>query len=56
MNMPKYNVFYTELMCLCEIISRLSSKALWILGYVENFFNIICDFLLMGGTFYAYFT
>jgi len=51
MNMPKYHVFYTELMCLCEIISRLNSKALWILSYVEKFFNIICDFLLMGALF-----
>jgi len=51
MNMHKYHVFYRELMCLCGIISRLNSKALWILSYVENFFNIICYFLLMGALF-----
>jgi len=54
--MIKYHVFYAELMCLCELISRLNSEVSWILRYVENFFNIICDFLLMGGTFYAYST
>jgi len=43
-------------MCLRELISRLNSKVSRILSYVENFFNIICDFLLMGGTLYAYFT
>jgi len=47
--MIKYHVFYAELMCLCELISRLNSKVSWILSYVENFFNIICDFLIMGG-------
>jgi len=44
-------VFYAELMCLCEIISRLNSKASLILSYVENFFNIISDFLQMGAIF-----
>jgi len=52
--MIKYHVFYVELMCLSALISRLNSKVSWILSYVDNFFNIICDFLLMGGTFYAY--
>jgi len=46
-----YHVFYAELMCLCELNSRLNSKVSWIFGYVENFLNIICDFLLMGDTF-----
>jgi len=32
-------------------INRSTSKASWILKYVENFFNIICDFLLMGALF-----
>jgi len=50
--MIKYHVFYAELMCLCELISRLNrSKVSWILSYVENFLNIICDFLLMGALF-----
>jgi len=49
MTMPKYHVFYRELMCLCGIITRLNSKALLILSYVENFFNIIWYFLLIGG-------
>jgi len=44
-------MFYTEFMCLGELISRLNSKVSWILSYVENFFNIICDFLLMGALF-----
>jgi len=26
----------------------LNSKVSWILSYVENFFNVICDFLPMG--------
>jgi len=45
-------------MFLCELISRLNGKVSWILSYVENFLNIICDFLLManGGIFYAYST
>jgi len=55
-NIIKYDVFYAGLMCLCELISRLNSKVSWILSYVENFLNIICDFLRMGGTFYAYYT
>jgi len=51
MNMIKYHVFYAELMCVSYIISRLNSKVSWIFSYVENFFNIICDFLLMGALF-----
>jgi len=54
--MIEYHVFYAELMCLCELISRLNSKVSCILSHVENFLNIICDFLRMGGTFYAYST
>jgi len=48
---PKYHVFYAELMCLCELISRLNSKVSWILSYVvvENFLNIFCDFLPPNG-------
>jgi len=42
--MIKYHVFYAELMCLCELISRLNSKVSFIFSYVENFLNIICDF------------
>jgi len=49
--MIKYHVFYAELMCLCELISRLNSKVSWILSYVENFLNIICDFYEWGALF-----
>jgi len=42
-------------MCLCELISRLNSKVSWILSYVENFLNIICDFFTNGGYFFCIF-
>jgi len=37
-------VFYVELMCLYELISRLNSKVSWILSYVENFLTSFAIF------------
>jgi len=48
-----YHVFYAELMCLCELISRLNSKVSWILSYVENLYHL--RFLTNGGHFLCIF-
>jgi len=47
--MIKYHVFYAELMCLGELISRLNSQVSCILSYVENFLTSFAIFLPMGG-------
>jgi len=49
--MIKYHVFYAELMCLCELISRLNSKVSWILSYVENFLTSFAIFYEWGALF-----